>query len=172
MATVQESLDPNFKELFESLNSARVRYLVLGGYAVNYYGYHRATDDLDIWIAVEAENAVRISQVLKSFGGFPDSKVAPSQFLQKGMVFIFGREPLRVDILTGASGIDFESCYSRRLEAVWGGVKVSVISLEDLLANKKASARIKDLADLAGLPSRKQASKRGTNSKNKRKRKS
>jgi predicted nucleotidyltransferase len=172
MAMGQESLDPNFKELFESLNSAGVRYLVLGGYAVNYYGYHRATDDLDIWIAVEIENATRISQVLKSFGGFRASKVAPSRFLQKGMVFIFGREPLRIDILTGASGIDFETCYSRRREAVWGGVRVSIISLEDLVANKKASARTKDLADLDGLPVKTNPSKTRTRSKNKRKPKS
>jgi predicted nucleotidyltransferase len=154
-----ESLDPNFKELFESLNSAGVRYLVLGGYAVNYYGYHRATDDLDNWIAVEEDNARRMSQAMKSYGGFSASKVAASRFLQKGLVFIFGREPLRVDILTGVSGVDFEACYSRRREAIWDGVRVPLISLEDLLANKKASARTKDLADLEGLPSTASSSK-------------
>ncbi|MGA2441135.1 MAG: hypothetical protein ABSH08_09255 [Tepidisphaeraceae bacterium] len=165
----QESLDPNFKELFESLNSAGVRYLVLGGYAVNYHGYHRATDDLDIWIAVEEGNARRMSEAMKSFGGFRAATVAASRFLQKGIVFVFGREPLRVDILTGASGVDFETCYSRRREAVWDGVRVPIISLQDLLANKRASARTKDLADVENLPPTGSPSKRRTRSKNRRK---
>lgn len=172
MATDQESLDPNFKALFESLNSARVRYLVLGGYAVNYYGYHRATDDLDIWISVDAENARRVSQALKSFGGFTASKVAASRFLKKGFVFVFGREPLRVDILTGASGVDFEACYARRRHTIWGGVRVPLISLGDLLVNKKASARNKDMADIDRLPKKSPSSRRKSISKNRRKPKS
>jgi predicted nucleotidyltransferase len=146
-----ESLDLNFRELLESLNSAGVKYLVLGGYAVNYYGYHRATDDLDIWVAVDDANATRISNALKSFG-FADSAVRSSRFLQKNRVFVFGREPLRVDILTAASGIEFQDCYSRRREVVWDGVRVPLISLGDLKANKVASRRKKDLADIDGLP--------------------
>jgi predicted nucleotidyltransferase len=161
------SLNPNFKEFFESLNSAGVKYLLLGGYAVNYYGYHRATDDLDIWIALDKENAARLSEVMRKFGGFRASDVPPSLFLQKGKVFVFGREPVRIDILTGPSGIDFQECYARRQETTWDGVRVPIISLEDLRANKKASARAKDLADLEVLPtqlgssSRRRAPKKG-----------
>ena len=86
-------LFPDFKALLELLNSAGVRYLVLGGYAVNHYGYHRATDDLDIWIAIDPENAKRVSEVLQEFGDFPAAAVKPSMFQQKAKVFIFGREP-------------------------------------------------------------------------------
>jgi predicted nucleotidyltransferase len=165
-----ESLNPNFKEFFESLNSAGVKYLLLGGYAVNYYGHHRATDDLDIWIALDNENAARISEVMRKFGGFRASEVPPSLFLQKGKVFVFGREPVRIDILTGPSGIDFPACYSRRQEAIWDGVRVPIISLEDLRSNKRASARAKDRADLEALPARAASSKRRRSPKKRRRR--
>jgi predicted nucleotidyltransferase len=145
-------LYPDFRELLESLNSAGVKYLVLGGYAVIYYGYRRATDDLDIWITVEPENARKVSAVLRQFGGFPASKVKPSMFQERGKVFIFGREPVRVDILTAPSGLDFDTSYERRNTVDWDGVKVPLISFEDLRANKRASGRPKDIADLDGMP--------------------
>ena len=150
MATV--NLDPNFRELLESLNSAKVKYLLLGGYAVNFYGYHRATGDLDIWISIDPENAEKVAATLKDFGGFSADRLKPSLFQTKGRVFIFGREPTRVDILTTPNGVNFEECYERRREIDWDGVKVPLISLEDLRANKKASGRAKDLADLENLP--------------------
>ena len=71
---------------------------MLGGYAVIHYGYRRATDDLDVWIAVDPENAGRIAKVLREFGGFPSEQVKPSMFLERGKVFIIGREPVRIDI--------------------------------------------------------------------------
>ena len=126
--------------------------MVVGGYAVNYHGYCRATDDLDVWIAVDPENALLISQVMQSFAGYPKSKVPASMFLQVGKVFIFGREPVRIDVLTGPSGVDFVECYSRCVRATLDGVSVPLISLEDLKRNKRASGRVKDLADLENLP--------------------
>lgn len=148
----QASLDPNFKEFFECLHSEKVRYMLIGGYAVNYYGYHRSTDDLDIWIALGQENAERVSAVLQTFAGYPAEAVPPSLFLRPNNVIIFGREPLRIDVLTGPSGVDFEECFSRRREAVLDGVTLTIISLADLKRNKLASGRSKDLADLDNLP--------------------
>lgn len=145
-------LYPDFKEFLKSLNSEGVRYLLLGGYAVIHYGYRRATDDLDVWVAIEPENAARLSRVLQSFGGFPASAVKPSMFQQHGKLFKFGREPVRVDVLTGPSGVEFDTCYERRSEVVWDGIRVPLISFDDLKTNKRASGRAKDLADLAGLP--------------------
>jgi hypothetical protein len=145
------SLSPDFRELLELLNSAGVRYLVLGGYAVNFHGHHRNTKDLDVWIAVDADNAGRVSQALQHFG-FPAASVPSSHFLQKGKIFIFGREPFRVDILTDPSGVDFEFCYGRRVEAELDGVRIPFISLEDLRTNKTASGRLRDLADVENLP--------------------
>ncbi|HEV8607672.1 MAG TPA: nucleotidyltransferase [Tepidisphaeraceae bacterium] len=146
------NLDRDFRELLESLNSAGVKYLVLGGYAVIFYGYRRTTDDLDIWISIDPENAERVAATLRAFGGFPAGQLKPSMFRTKGKVFIFGREPTRVDILTTPNGIDFQGCYERRRVVNWDGVKVPLISLEDLRENKKASGRAKDLADLENLP--------------------
>jgi len=145
-------LFPDFKGFLESLNSNGVRYLLLGGYAVNHYGYRRATDDLDIWIAVDPENAKRLSRTLQEFAGFSPTKVRASMFLAEGKVFIFGREPVRIDILTAPSGVGFEESYARRRDVNWDGVIVPLISMADLKRNKKASGRPKDLADLENLP--------------------
>ncbi|HZN67392.1 MAG TPA: hypothetical protein VFB66_19040 [Tepidisphaeraceae bacterium] len=145
-------LYPDFREFLKSLNSEGVEYLVVGGYAVIYYGYRRATDDLDIWIAISPENADRVSRVLQQFGGFRASKVKPSMFLEAPKTFIFGREPVRIDILTRPSGVDFKACFARRTVVEWDGIKVPLISFKDLKQNKQASGRAKDLADLENLP--------------------
>jgi predicted nucleotidyltransferase len=145
-------LFPDFKAFLKSLNAAGVEYLLIGGYAVIYYGYRRTTDDLDVWIALSEDNAKRVSSVMQTFGGFPPSKVKPSLFTDPTAVFIFGREPVRIDILTNASGVDFASAYARRHEVIWDGIKVPLISLQDLKSNKRASGRPKDIADLSGLP--------------------
>jgi hypothetical protein len=151
MATDPVSLFPDFREFLSLMNSAEVRYLVLGGYAVNYYGYHRTTGDLDVWIAVSPDNAQRVSKVLQQFG-FSPQRVPPETFVEKGKVFRMGMKPVRIELLTEPSGVDFEECYARRLEGVLDGVRVPLISLTDLRINKRASGRTKDLSDLEGLP--------------------
>jgi hypothetical protein len=147
-----EVLDPDLRKFLESLNSAGVTYLLVGGYAVNYHGYHRATDDLDVWIAIDPANAKRVSRVLQEFAGFPAGQVPPRLFLQPDRNLMLGREPLRIDILTGISGVDFAACYERRVKGVIDGLPVPVISLADLKANETASGRLKDAADLENLP--------------------
>jgi len=145
------SLDPNFKELLRLLNSAGVKFLVLGGYAVNFHGYHRNTADIDLWIAVDPENAQKISGVLRQFG-FAATSVAAAEFQQKGKILRFGRPPWRVDILTDPAGIDFDGCYERRVVADLEGVSIPFVSLADLKSNKRAAGRTKDLADIENLP--------------------
>lgn len=147
------SLDPNFRDLFECFNFVGVRYLVLGGYAVNFHGHHRNTKGVDLWIAIAPDNAIRVSQALQRFG-FPAASVPPQGFLKKGLIYAFGREPLRVDRLTDPSGVDFESCYERRVEGDLGGIRIPFISLDDLKSNKAASGRLRDLSDLENLPGR------------------
>jgi hypothetical protein len=146
------NLFPDFKALLESLNSAGAKYLVLGGYAVIHYGYRRLTDDLDIWIAIDPINTAKVAEVLREFGGFASRAVRPSLFQVKGKVFIFGREPVRVDILTSPDGLDFEASYGRRNVVFWDGVEVPLLSFEDLKTNKRLSGRAKDLADIENLP--------------------
>jgi predicted nucleotidyltransferase len=145
------SLDRNFRDLLSRFNSAGVRYLIIGGYAVNYHGHHRNTKDLDIWIGVDPDNSRRVAEALRAFG-FAAEHVPASLFLQTGRVHAFGREPFRVDVLTNASGVEFGGCYERRVEAVLDGVRMPLISLADLRANKAASGRLQDQADLATLP--------------------
>jgi len=110
----EANLDDDFRELFVALNLAKVSYLMIGGYAVNFYGHHRATKDIDVWIAADAENASRVSEALVKWGGFSASRVAPKLFVEPDKVFVMGRPPTRIDLLTGAPGLNFEACWQRR----------------------------------------------------------
>lgn len=147
---VISTLPPDFKDFLRLLNSKQVEYLLVGGYAVGYYGYPRATADIDVWIAVSEQNAGRIVAALHEFGfAVPDLK--PELFLQKGRVIRMGVPPIRIEVITSASGVDFAECYSRRLIVEMDGIPVSLIELTDLKKNKKAAGRPKDLADLDQL---------------------
>jgi hypothetical protein len=99
---------------------------------------------------------------LQEFAGFAATKVRPSMFLAKGKVFILGREPVRIDVLTAPTGVDFEESYARRNDVNWDGVMVPLISFEDLKRNKRASGRAKDLADLENLPPQERAAGKRT----------
>lgn len=144
-------LPPDFKEFLSLLNSHGVEYLLIGGYAVGYHGYPRATGDLDIWVARAPGNADRIVAALRAFG-FDVPQLSPSLFLQdKGMVRM-GAPPIRIEILTVISGVRFDECYAERLVDIIDGVEVPLISLDRLKANKRASGRLKDLSDLEHLP--------------------
>jgi len=146
MATIQ--LPPDFKEFLKLLNSNEVEYLVIGGYAVNYYGFARATADLDIWIGIAPGNAERIAKVVREFG-FAQAETAT--FLEPGKVIRMGVPPVRLEILTTISGVEFAGCYARRREAELDGVRVNLIRLDDLKRNKEASGRLKDRLDLERL---------------------
>jgi len=143
-------LPNDFKEFLRLLRSHGVRYLLVGGYAVIYYGYGRTTSDLDIWVALEPENADRIVDVLREFG-FGTPELSRDLFLTHKIVRM-GNIPVRIEILTALSGVSFDDCYARRVEATIDGVDVSLIDLENLKKNKRASGRHKDLADLEQLP--------------------
>jgi hypothetical protein len=147
-----EDLYPDFKDFLKLLNRAKIRYLMIGGYAVNFYGHHRNTVDLDIWIAVDKLNASRLSQVWQRFAGFTEEEVPPSLFLHKGAMFRFGRKPALIELVTEISGVSFKQCYARRQVAIISRIKVPTISLPDLKKNKRASGRPKDLDDLENLP--------------------
>jgi hypothetical protein len=148
---MMRSLNSNFAALLSCFNSHGVIYMVIGGYAVNYHGYHRNTQDIDLWYWAEPRNAERVSLALQAFG-FSASAVTPAQFLQLKSIFVFGRPPFRVDLVNTVDGVEFLECYPRRVEAELDGVRVPFISLPDLLTNKRAADRIKDRADVEGLP--------------------
>lgn len=144
-------LPPDFKDFLKLLRVHGVRYLLIGGYAVGYHGYPRATNDLDIWIAVHPDNAERMTAVLREFG-FDLPEVKASLFLQDKHIIRMGESPLRVEVTTAISGVAFDECYADRVVDTFDGVEVNLISLHHLKVNKKASGRYKDLNDLEHLP--------------------
>jgi len=149
MATIL--LPPDFKEFLQLLNDHQVEYILIGGYAVGYHGYPRATGDMDIWIAMSPDNATNIVTALNEFG-FGNTNLTSDLFLEEQKIIRIGNPPLRIELLTSVSGVDFASCYARRITETIDGIPVPIIALEDLKANKQASARRKDLNDLDNLP--------------------
>jgi hypothetical protein len=145
------ALAKDFKEFLKSFNSNRVEYLLIGGYAVGVYGHIRATNDLDIWVNISAENAARIERAIREFG-FTVAELTPDLFQVPNKMVRLGVPPIRIEILTSISGVEFESCYREKQMTQIEEVEVPVISLARLRENKAASGRAKDLADLENLP--------------------
>lgn len=146
MAIIQR----DFKEFLRLLEENSVRYLLVGVYAVGYYGYPRFTADIDIWIAVSNENAVNTVAALKAFG-FNTPDLTRELFLQKKSIIRMGIKPNMIVILTEITGVEFNECYARKNRVSIDGVFVDIISLEDLKKNKLAAGRAKDMADLEYL---------------------
>lgn len=143
-------LPPDFKEFLKLLSAHHVEYLLIGGYAVGYHGYPRATNDIDIWIAAHPDNAAQMVIVLKEFG-FDIPQLSPELFLHENIVRM-GVPPLRIEVITVISGVSFEECYAERVRDTLDDVEVNLISLPHLKRNKQASGRHKDLDDLEHLP--------------------
>jgi predicted nucleotidyltransferase len=114
------------------------------------YGYPRATKDIDIFVRAAPENASSLMKALAHFGA-PLSDVSASDFSTEGVVFQIGNSPRRIDILTRISGVEFESAYANRKILSIAGMNVPIISLDDLIANKRATGRTQDLADVEKL---------------------
>jgi predicted nucleotidyltransferase len=144
----RKRLPDDFKDFLNSLNENNVEYLLLGGWAVGIYGHPRATGDMDVLIAVDDANVDRLQKALYEFGA---PTVDKSHFKDIGRIFRMGRPPMRIEIINQASGIDIRDCYSRRTIVNVDGIAISLISREDLLKNKKACGREKDLADVRNL---------------------
>ncbi len=144
-------LPSDFREFLKLLNEKGVRYLLIGGYAVGYHGYPRATNDMDIWIAIHPENAQRVITALREFG-FDLPELIPDLFLQENKIVRMGNPPIRLEITTSISGVEFDECYSSRIIDTLDGVKTNIIDLHHLKLNKKSAGRLKDLADLENLP--------------------
>jgi len=140
----------DFKEFLLLLNSRGIEYLVIGGYAVGYHGYPRATGDMDVWVAIHEKNAAKLVDALREFG-FDLPELEKSLFLTSGKIIRMGVPPIRLEILTSIDGLEFETCYRNRIVTDIGDIKVNFISKGDLLINKRASGRFKDLDDIEKL---------------------
>ena len=148
MATIP--LPSDFKEFLRSLNDNRVEYLLIGGYAVGYHGYVRATADLDVWVRNNQTNAERVVRALTEFG-FGGGDLRPELFTEPNNVVRMGVAPLRIEILVTIDGVEFEECFGQRVVADWDDLEVPVISRQQLVRNKRASGRPNDLADIERL---------------------
>lgn len=143
-------LPPDFSDFLKLLNEHEVQYLLIGGYAVNFHGYVRATADMDVWINRSLSNAKKIVNTLRQFG-FDVESLSPELFLNKDKVIRMGVPPIRIELLTSISGVVFNECYEDRIKKKWEGITVNIINLKHLKQNKRASGRMKDLTDLEHL---------------------
>lgn len=144
-------LPEDFREFLRLLNEDSVEYLLVGGYAVGFYGYPRPTGDMDIWISNTLKNAEKVKKVLDKFG-FSSPELSVDLFIQEKSIVRMGVPPFKLEIITFIDGVKFEKCFAEKLTAEIDRVKVNLISLENLKINKKASGRLKDLNDLENLP--------------------
>ncbi len=140
-------LHPDFKDFLRLLSSHNVKYLLVGGYAVGYHGYPRATGDMDIWIEMSKPNSKKILATFRDFG-MPNEAISESLFLEQNKVIRMGVPPVRLEVITSASGVDFNECYSNREVIEIDGIPINFISLQDLKKNKHAAGRYKDLEHL------------------------
>ena len=144
----------DFRDMLLALNDADVDFLVVGAYAVAAHGFPRATGDLDIWVRADSESAPKVLAALKVFG-LPMHEITEADFASPSVVFQIGVPPGRIDILTVVSGLQFDSAWTNRIELTIDDVTFPVIGRSDLITNKRATGRPKDLADIAGLESSK-----------------
>lgn len=143
-------MNPDFLELLRALCAAEARYLVVGAYAVTFHGPPRSTGDLDLWIEPTAENADRVWSALTAFGA-PLEGVTVHDLRAPDVVVQFGLPPRRIDLLTSLTGLRFEEAWSRRVESQIDQAPVAFLSRADLIANKRAVGRPRDLADVERL---------------------
>ena len=145
------NLPQDFKELLKSLIDQKVKFLIVGGYAVTFHGYPRFTGDLDLWVDTSEENAKNIVISLKSFG-FNTPNLRIGLFTGKDIVTRIGVEPMKVEIFTHIPGLEFEASYEDKVLLHLDDVgDVPFVSLDDLKISKKTSGRAQDLADLEKL---------------------
>ena len=143
-------MERDFVEMLSALNVAGAEYLVVGAHALAAHGVPRATGDLDIWVRATPDNARRVLGALREFGA-PLFDLSVDDLSQPETVFQIGVVPVRIDLLTSISGVGFEEAWAGRLPGTIEGVAFGVIGREDLLRNKRATGRPKDLLDAETL---------------------
>jgi hypothetical protein len=144
---------PDFKKLLSIFNDKRVKYLIVGGYAVSFHAQPRATKDLDIFIGPSAENAAAVHAALAQFGA-PIEGLKPDDLIERGKFFRMGTPPVMVDIMPEIIGVAFDDAWSRRIETLIDsdlGLTAPIISEIDLIAAKLAAGRPQDLADVDAI---------------------
>ena len=145
-----ENLNPDFLDFITLLEKKSVEYLIVGGNAVGFHGFPRYTGDIDFFVAVSEMNAQRVMEVFQEFG-FGEIGIEKQDFLKPSFIIAIGREPRKIQVLTGIDGVTFDECRNTAVECEYLGRKMRFIGLQELLRNKKASGRNKDLIDVQEL---------------------
>jgi len=146
MQNIEFTLKADYKDMIKILLEENVKFILVGGIAVILYGHVRGTKDLDLWVYANSQNAPLLIKALARFGA-PMQDVFASDFELEGTIFQIGTEPIRIDIITKIAGLNFEEAMNKVNIMEIDGLQVPVISIEDLIKNKKASGRFQDLAD-------------------------
>ena len=141
---------PDFRELLVLFNAHHVEYLIVGGYALAFHGAPRFTGDLDIFVQPDAVNAQRILTALAAFG-FASVGLTPSDFERPDQVVQLGVPPVRIDLITSITGVSWDEAWAGRIAGRYGDIPVHYIGSEQFVANKRATGRTKDVADLEVL---------------------
>jgi len=149
-------LNEDYRDMLRALADEKVRFLLVGAYALAAHGYPRATMDIDIWVMPSSGNAEAVLRALRRFGA-PLHDLTKEDLQKEGTVFQIGVAPRRVDILTAVSGLRFEETFARSIPVDLEGIEVHIPSRDDLIRNKRASGRTKDLADAEALESLKRS---------------
>jgi hypothetical protein len=143
-------LNEDYKDMLQALADEKVEFLLVGAYALAAHGYPRATIDIDIWVMPSPDNAAAVLRAVRRFGA-PLHDLTKSELEKEGTVFQIGVAPRRIDIITAASGLTFDQASSRATTVEIEGIAVRIPSIADLILNKRASGRTKDLADAEAL---------------------
>lgn len=149
----------HFREFLEFLEKRNVKYLLVGGYAVGIHGFPRYTGDLDVFIAIGTDNAEKMVGVFADFG-FGNLGLKKKTFLQPEKIIEIGREPMKIQVLTGIDGVTFDQCYASRTHFQEGTLRIPVIGYDELIQNKLATPRGKDKIDVEELRKVKQGAKK------------
>ncbi|MCD6079819.1 MAG: nucleotidyltransferase [Candidatus Omnitrophica bacterium] len=140
----------DYRDLFKILNRYRVKYLVVGAYAVAYYTEPRFTKDLDIWVKPDMKNAQKVYQALKKFGA-PLKNISVQDFTNKKLIYQIGVAPVRVDIIMGIPGISFDRAWLNREKSKYAGISINIIGKKELIKSKRRFKREQDILDLKKL---------------------
>lgn len=146
------SLNEDFRDLLLEFADAEVEFVIVGAFAVAYHGVPRATGDMDVFVKPSPENAQRVFDALVGFGApLTSAGVTPKDFETPGIVYQIGQPPRRIDVLTEISGVSFDEAWATRRSVLFENRAVHFIGRDELLRNKKAAGRPKDLADVSRL---------------------
>lgn len=143
-------LADEFSEFCASLAAADAEFLLVGAYAVAAHGAPRFTGDFDLLVRPTSENGTRVLAAIAAFG-FPIGPLTPESFVQPATLVEMGVPPLQIHVMTSISGVSWEEAWAGRTPVRFGGTEVAVIGRRELLQNKKAAGRPKDLADVEAL---------------------